>query len=147
MITQLVLDTVPQGTTTLLRAGLPVQFVAFTGGRRTMANPQHYEEFAIVETPEGTELKVPTDCISSSIQGPEETISALATEMGIAYDTLVKAAREDRILARKSGSAWLSTMRAIEYAIEHGTIRPRCMDFHPGPPQAHSPETARRDND
>jgi len=54
----------------------------------------------------------------------EHSISALAELTNVGYDTLAKAAREGRIMARKSGGTWLSTVRAIEYAIENGTIRP-----------------------
>jgi len=52
---------------------------------------------------------------------PEEALPALAAELSIPYDTLVRYAREGRILARKSGGVWLSTHRAIEAA----GIKPR----------------------
>jgi hypothetical protein len=52
---------------------------------------------------------------------PEESLPALSEKMGIPYDTLVKYAREGKILARKSGGVWLSTARAIEAA----GIKPR----------------------
>ena len=39
------------------------------------------------------------------------------------YDTLAKAAREGRVMARKSGATYLTTQRAVEYALETGTLR------------------------
>lgn len=47
---------------------------------------------------------------------PEESLPALALETGIAYDTLVRYAREGRVPARKSGGVWFSTRRAVEAA-------------------------------
>lgn len=55
------------------------------------------------------------------LEDPEESLSALSGKMDIPYDTLAKYAREGKILARKSGGVWLSTMRAIEAA----EIKPR----------------------
>lgn len=47
---------------------------------------------------------------------PEESLPALALETGVGYDTLVRYAREGRVLARKSGGVWFSTRRAVEAA-------------------------------
>ena len=55
------------------------------------------------------------------LEDPEESLPALSERLGIPYDTLVKYAREGKILARKSGGVWLSTRRAIEAA----GIKPR----------------------
>lgn len=53
------------------------------------------------------------------------TISEAASILKLSYDSLVKAAREGRIEARQSGQVWLTTLKAIETAIEVGTLRPR----------------------
>ena len=64
------------------------------------------------------------DCMRAYIDAnPAETLAALATQMNMPYDTLAKAAREGRIVARKSGATYLTTRRAVEYAIETGTLR------------------------
>lgn len=55
------------------------------------------------------------------LEDPEESLSALAERLGIPYYTLVRYAREGRVLARKSGGVWLSTQRAVEAA----AIKPR----------------------
>ena len=46
---------------------------------------------------------------------PEETISRLAKLASIKRDTLFKAANQGRLMARKSGLTWLSTVTAVEY--------------------------------
>jgi len=73
----------------------------------------------VVVAPSGEEAveKLARFCL----EDPEESLPALAEKMGIPYDTLAKYAREDKILARKSGGVWLSTERAIEAA----GIKPR----------------------
>lgn len=53
------------------------------------------------------------------------TARELSEGMDIPYDSLVKAAREGRIQARQSGSVWLSTIAAVQQAIQAGTLRPR----------------------
>jgi hypothetical protein len=51
------------------------------------------------------------------------TLPELARLTGIPYDTLVKAAREGRLDARKSNGVWLSTLEAIAEAKQAGRIR------------------------
>jgi hypothetical protein len=121
MITHLLYDTIPQGHTKLVRAGLPVCFVDWVTGVRDARGQA--TEGAEVATPTGEHWLVPAAVVSSGFDGPEETLSVLADQTGIQYNTLVKAAREGRVLARKSGATWLSTKRAIEYALSQGTIR------------------------
>lgn len=120
MITKLIRDTIPHGHTDLFRAGLPVRFVDWAGNTRT---PQGVTEWVYVETPEGEMLTVPADAVGSNLHESEETIIVLADALGLNYDALVKACRENRVLARKSGGTWLTTSRAVEYALEHGRIR------------------------
>ena len=50
------------------------------------------------------------------LEDPEESLPALAEKTGVPYDTLARYAREGRILARRSGGVWLSTVQAIEAA-------------------------------
>lgn len=73
----------------------------------------------VVVAPSGEEAveKLARFCL----EDPEESLPALAEKLGIPYDTLVKYARDGKILARKSGGVWLSTVRAIEAA----GIKPR----------------------
>lgn len=54
---------------------------------------------------------------------PEETLGVLSDEFGIDQNTLYKAAYDGRLVARKSGSTWLSTRTAVKYAIRKGRIR------------------------
>lgn len=110
MITQLVRDTYPHGSATLLRAGLPVRYVGGIGGI-----------YVRVETPEGETVMVLAHTVS--IPEPENAVGVLAEALDLSYNALVKACREDRVLARKSGGVWLTTQRAVEYALEHGRIR------------------------
>jgi excisionase family DNA binding protein len=53
------------------------------------------------------------------------TITEAAEYIGLAYSTLAQAAREGRIDAWRSGGTWLTTVEALEEAIEAGRIRPR----------------------
>ena len=76
-----------------------------------------------IELPDGTKIITDAARISGGTDDPEETISELARQMGLGYDALVKAAREGRVLARKSGATWLTTRCAVGYAIEHGKLR------------------------
>lgn len=54
---------------------------------------------------------------------PEESLSALGNEFGIPQNTLYKAAYDGRLVARRSGSVWLSTRTAVLEAISEGKIR------------------------
>ncbi len=58
-------------------------------------------------------------------RGGGRAMSDLAVAMQIPYDTLAKAAREERLKAWKSGGTWLSTWGAVEEAIAAGSIKPR----------------------
>jgi hypothetical protein len=82
-----------------------------------------------VETPEG---------YSDDVNGAEtyaaktwsvahdvRTLAELAQDLNLSYDSIAKAAREGRIKAWQSGATWLSTISAIEQAIEVGHLRPR----------------------
>ena len=112
MITKLILDTIGQsaaGPTELLQAGLPVAFHGFEPGDRVK-----------IELPDHRIVEVEASRVESGHE-PEETLGVLAQALGIPYDTLVRYAREGRILARRSGSTWLSTRTAVEYA----AIQPR----------------------
>ena len=51
------------------------------------------------------------------------SLGAIVSLYGYNYDALVKAAREGRLKARKSGSYWLTTMGALEAAVEAGSLR------------------------
>ena len=116
MITQLILDTVghngEQQSTELLRAGLPVAFIDWGDGNQVW-----------VQLPDGREVAVDAAAVDSGLNGPEETVPALAEQTGINYEALTKAVREGRVLARKSAGTWLTTLRAIEYAQETGRLR------------------------
>lgn len=116
MITQLILDTIGQDDegqpTELLRAGLPIAFIDWGDGVQVW-----------VQLPDGREIAVEAAAVGSGLNGPEETVSALAEKMDIAYNTLIKAVREGRVLARKSASTWFTTARAVEYAQETGRLR------------------------
>ena len=121
MITQLIRDTIAHGHTDLLHAGLPVRFVGWACC--TTRTPQGETEWLYVETPEGETITVPADAVGSNLYESEETVIVLAEALDLSYDALVKACRQGRVLARKSGGTWLTTRRAVEYALEHGRIR------------------------
>jgi excisionase family DNA binding protein len=53
------------------------------------------------------------------------TITEAAEYVGLAYSTLAQAAREGRVDAWRSGATWLTTVEALEEALEAGRIRPR----------------------
>jgi len=110
VITQLILDVIWQGER--IPEGTPVRFCDWLPG-----------EMVEIELPDGRIIQAEAAAVSSGVNFPEETIAALAAQTGIGYDTLVKAARESRLLARKSGATWLSTVAAVEAAREAGTIR------------------------
>jgi hypothetical protein len=130
MITQIIQDSylwtgdegidVPTGT--------PVHFLAFDasphpsypGGIHTQRI-----EMAEVQLSDGRTGIVPAQSLGSGINTPEETLRGLEAVTGISYNTLAKAARDvpQRLLARKSGNHWLSTQRAVEYALERGELR------------------------
>lgn len=50
-------------------------------------------------------------------------LGAIVALYGYNYEALVKAAREGRLKARKSGFYWLTTMGAIDESIKAGTLR------------------------
>ncbi len=105
MITQFCLDT-KHGN-----KGTPVRLISLEPGG------------AWVQLPNGQEVSVKPDFVSSGIHSPEETLSVLADQSGVREDTLLKAAQTDRLMTRRSGSAWLSTLNAIEWAIAEGRLR------------------------
>jgi hypothetical protein len=43
----------------------------------------------------------------------------------LAYSSLAEAVRKGRVEGRKSGGTWLTTVEALEEALEAGRIRPR----------------------
>ncbi len=51
------------------------------------------------------------------------SLGSIVTLYGYNYEALVKAAREGRLKARKSGFYWLTTMGALEAAVEAGSLR------------------------
>lgn len=102
------------------KASTPVQFVYFAPGYST---PQGRVELIIVALPDGREVEVDAGWVSSGIHTPEETLSVLADRSGVREDTLLKAVQSGRLMARKSGATWLSTLTAIEWAIAQGKIR------------------------
>ena len=68
---------------------------------------------AIVRFPDGTRSSVPAEVVH--IHEPEQTIQYLAVALLLSYNTLIKAAREGRLMARKSGNTWLSTVTAVGF--------------------------------
>lgn len=85
----------------------------------------------------GNQIETPED-FTNDVNGAEayaaqmwnvsydtKTLAELADEMGLSYDSIAKAAREGRIQAHQSGATWLSTIKAVERAIEAGHLRPR----------------------
>lgn len=72
-----------------------------------------------IRLPDGEITEVPVNAVD--LHEPEESLPALSEALGIPYDTLVRYAREGRVLARKSGGVWLSTVRAVQAA----AIKPR----------------------
>lgn len=100
MITQFILDN-EYG-----KAGTPVRFVDWLPG-----------DMVEVELPDGKTVPIDAAFVSSGIHSPEETLSVLSEQSGIREDTLLKAAQTGRLMARKSGATWLSTIMAIEYAV------------------------------
>ena len=63
---------------------------------------------------------------------PEETLVALSEQTGISHDVLRAAVSQGRVIARQSGSTWLTTATAIEYEISKGRIR-RTGESNDGP--------------
>jgi hypothetical protein len=106
MITSLLFDT-PHGP-----KGTPVRFCDFLPGGMVE-----------VELSSGEVVQVDAGLVSSGIYHPEETLSTLAKMSGIREDTLLKAAQSGRLLARRSGATWLSTINAVEWAVSKGKIR------------------------
>jgi hypothetical protein len=120
MITQLILDTnTPAG---LLRAGTPVEFLEFVPGwSRPDTNGKH--EYVAVRLPNNQQCEIDAARVSSGIHSPEETLPVLAEKVGLHQDTLLKAIKSGRLMARRSGATWLSTLNAVEYAVSEGKIR------------------------
>lgn len=58
-----------------------------------------------------------------NLNSQEQTLRGLSHLTGQSYNTLIRAARQGRLSARKSGNHYLSTVRAVEYAIETGAMR------------------------
>ena len=134
MITRLIQDShLWTGEQTInVIANTPIRFIDFSSARHP-SYPRK-PEMAEVQLPDEQIGIVPAQSIGSGINGPEENLTALATLTSVSYDTLSKAARAtpQRLLARKSGTRWHSTQRAVEYAIETGTIRSRRTDTTDG---------------
>ena len=76
-----------------------------------------------VRTDKGIELVVQAADLEPFSR--DETLRVLAKQTGVSYNTLVKAAQAGRLLTRRSGAVRLTTVRAIQYAIEQGLITPR----------------------
>ena len=53
----------------------------------------------------------------------EETLTYWAEKLSISYRTLLRAASESRLLARRSGKIWLTTQAAIDEALKTATMR------------------------
>lgn len=116
MITQFILDN------EFGKAGTPVRFVDWLPA---IINPQRRIEMIAVELPDGREVEVESAVVSSGVHSPEETFPELARLTGIGQSTMEKAAKSKppRLMARKSGATWLSTVNAVEWAIAQGKIR------------------------
>ena len=123
MITKTVIDALPygkQGREHLIPAGTPVEFLDFSRVTHPITH-QGPLGWVGVRLPSGETVELAADRVSSGgwdRDDTEESLSALAELTNVCYDTLAKAARENRILARKSGGVWLSTVHAVEYAID-----------------------------
>lgn len=121
MITKTVLDIVTNNGRKILN-GTPVRFLDWMPG-----------DCVAIELPDGNKIIVDASRVSAGVGEPEETVAELARQMGLGYDALVKAVRQRRVLARKSGATWLTTRRAVEHAIEEGKLwrtRCRCPEEH-----------------
>jgi hypothetical protein len=116
MITKLILDITGlmagNQKTELLRADTPVAFLGF--------NP---DDCVRVELPDRRIVEVEARAVYA--HEPEETLSVLSDQTGIGYDTLARAARDGRLLARQSGVTWLSTESAVQAALKLGHLQPR----------------------
>ena len=102
MITKLILDTEHAN------AGAPVIFRYY----EFRASDGH--EVVSVELPNHELVEVPAAAVEAGHE-PEQSLPRLAELTGVPYDTLAHYARTGRILARKSGGVWLSTVTAVEY--------------------------------
>lgn len=120
MITQLNLDIYQDGKR-IASAGTPVRFIEFEVAPKK--TPTGRDELVSVKLPNGQQITCDAAAVSSGIHSPEETLSRLARLTGIREDTLLKAAQQSRLMARKSGATWLSTLTAIEWAIAEGKIK------------------------
>lgn len=110
MITQLILDFSRDGHR-VASAGTPVQVIEFGN------------EWAQVELPDGRQFRVSAAAVSSGVHSPEETLSVLSKQSGTQEGTLLKAAQSGRLMARRSGATWFSTLTAVKWAISEGRIR------------------------
>ena len=110
MITQLLLDVYENGRRAASK-GTPIMVIDFS------------TEVVWGKFPDNTELQLDAEMVSSGIHSPEETLSVLSEMSGIREDTLLKAAQAGRLMARKSGATWLSTLNAVDWAIADGKIR------------------------
>ncbi len=110
MITQLFLD-IYKDNQRIASKGTPVELIDIG------------TETAWVQLPDGKELQVDAGQVSSGINSPEETLSVLSEMSGVREDTLLKAAQTKRLMARKSGATWLSTLNAVDWATAEGKIR------------------------
>jgi hypothetical protein len=113
MITELIIDTEHAN------AGTPVRFVG-EAGRSTA---QGRIELVRVELPSGEQVVIDAGAVSSGVHHPEETLSVLSSRTGIREDTLLKAAQSGRLMARRSGATWLSTIPAVGWAKMKGKIK------------------------
>lgn len=112
MITQLLIDVCKcKSGTPIARKGTPVRLV-------DLGN-----EWATVQLPSGQAIKVDAGDVSSGVHSPEEALPVLAAQFGIKTDTLYAAARQGRLMARQTGSTWLSTANAVQYAVNAGALR------------------------
>lgn len=82
-----------------------------------------------VETPEGfcndVNGAVAYAAKKWNVSHDTKTLAELSQKLDLSYNSLSKAAREGRLQARQSGATWLTTIQAVEQAIESGHLRPR----------------------
>jgi len=63
--------------------------------------------------------------MEASVSDKAITLAEATRLFPLACSTLAEAAREGRIVARKSGHTWLTTEEAVRDAIQRGALRPR----------------------
>lgn len=120
MITQLILDIYQDGKQ-VASSGTPVRFLDWEVSPKK--TPIGKVEKVSIELPDGQQIICDAVAVSSGIHSPEETLSVLAGRSGIREDTLLKAAQQGRLMARKSGATWLSTLTAINWSVIEGKLR------------------------